>query len=88
MKENRISIGDIAVYTFTTHEGGLCEAIVEILELKTQKHDNRPIAKVRFIKSVSDNTGNHLFDYLAQTGGSMWASREYLHSINKEYKYG
>ncbi len=77
MKE--LKVGDVVNYRFLTREGELCSAIVEILELKLQKHDNRPIANVRFRQSLSDHTGNHLFDYLAKTGGTMWASQEYLH---------
>ena len=79
MNTNELKVGDVVTYEFVTREGGLCSAIVEILELKLQKHDNRPIANVRFRQSLSDHTGNHLFDYLARTGGTMWASQEYLH---------
>jgi len=46
MKE--LKVGDVVNYRFVTREGGLCSAIVEILELKLEKHDNRPIAHVRF----------------------------------------
>lgn len=88
MQINELKINDIVTYSFVTRDGGLCEAVVEILELKTQQHDNIPIAKVRLIKSVSDNTGNNLFTYLAKTGGSMWASCMYLHPKNKEIIYG
>lgn len=77
MKE--LKVGDVVNYRFVTREGGLCSAIVEILELKLQEHDKRPIAKVKFHKSLSDNTGNNYFDYLERIGGSMWASQEYLH---------
>ena len=77
MKE--LKVGDVVNYRFVTREGELCSAIVEILELKFQKHDNRPIANVRFRESLSDRTGNHLFDYLAEKGGTMWASQEYLY---------
>lgn len=77
MKE--LKAGDVVNYRFVTREGELCSAIVEILELKLQKHDNRPIANVRFRESLSDHTGNHLFDYLAEKGGTMWASQEYLY---------
>ena len=85
MKE--LKVGDVVNYRFVTREGELCLAIVEILELKLQKHDNRPIANVRFRQSLSDHTGNHLFDYLARTGGTMWASQEYLHK-SKEVQDG
>ncbi len=79
MNMKELKVGDVVNYRFLTREGELCSAIVEILELKLQKHDNRPIANVRFRQSLSDHTGNHLFDYLAKTGGTMWASQEYLH---------
>ena len=79
MKE--LKIGDVVNYRFVTREGGLCSAIVEILELKLEKHDNRPIAHVRFRQSLSDHTGNNYFDYLAGTGGTMWASQEYLYPL-------
>ena len=79
MNTNELKVGDVVTYEFVTREGGLCSAIVEILELKLQKHDNRPIANVRFRESLSDHTGNHLFDYLAEKGGTMWASQEYLY---------
>ena len=79
MSTNELKVGDVVTYEFVTREGGLCSAIVEILELKLQKHDNRPIANVRFRESLSDHTGNHLFDYLAGNGGTMWASQEYLY---------
>ena len=65
MNTNELKVGDVVTYEFVTREGGLCSAIVEILELKLQKHDNRLIASVRFRESLSDHTGNHLFDYLA-----------------------
>jgi len=81
MKE--LKVGDMVNYRFVTREGELCSAIVEILELKLQKHDNRPIANVRFRESLSDHTGNHLFDYLARTGGTMWASQEYLYQTTE-----
>ena len=81
MKE--LKVGDVVNYRFLTREGELCSAIVEILELKLQKHDNRPIANVRFRLSLSDHTGNHLFDYLARTGGTMWASQEYLYQTTE-----
>ena len=81
MKE--LKVGDVVNYRFVTREGGLRSAIVEILELKLEKHDNRPIANVRFRKSLSDHTGNHLFDYLARTGGTMWASQEYLYQTTE-----
>ena len=79
MNTNELKVGDVVTYEFITKAGEACSAIVEILELKLQGHDNRPIANVRFRKSISDNTGNHLFDYLARIGGTMWASQEYLH---------
>lgn len=79
MSTNELKVGDIVTYSFVTRQGELCSAIVEILELKLQERDNRPIAKVKFRKSVSDNTGNNYFDYLERIGGSMWASQEYLH---------
>jgi hypothetical protein len=47
-------------------------------EQKNEKEENL-IAKVKFHKSLSDNTGNNYFDYLARIGGSMWASQECLH---------
>ena len=81
MKE--LKVGNVVNYRFVTREGELCSAIVEILELKLQKHDNRPIANVRFRESLSDHTGNHLFDYLAEKGGTMWASQEYLHKTTE-----
>ena len=81
MKE--LKVGDVVNYRFVTREGELCSAIVEILELKLQKHDNRPIANVRFRQSLSDHTGNHLFHYLARTGGTMWASQEYLYQTTE-----
>ena len=81
MKE--LKVGDVVNYRFVTREGGLCSAIVEILELKLQKHDNRPIANVRFRQSLSDHTGNHLFDYLARIEGTMWASQEYLYQTTE-----
>ena len=87
MSTNELKVGDVVAYEFVTREGGLCSAIVEILELKLQKHDNRPIANVRFRQSLSDHTGNHLFDYLARIGGTMWASQEYL-SKSKEAQDG
>ena len=87
MNTNELKVGDVVTYEFVTREGGLCSAIVEILELKLQKHDNRPIANVRFRQSLSDHTGNHLFDYLARTRGTMWASQEYLHK-SKEVQDG
>lgn len=59
MNMNELTVGNVVTYEFVTREGGLCSAIVEILELKLQKHDNRPIANVRFRKSISDHTGNH-----------------------------
>ena len=83
MDTNELKVGDVVTYEFVTREGGLCSAIVEILELKLQKHDNRPIANVRFRQSLSDHTGNHLFDYLARTGGTMWASQEYLYQTTE-----
>ena len=83
MSTNELKVGDVVTYEFVTREGGLCSAIVEILELKLQKHDNRPIANVRFRKSISDHTGNHFFDYLARIGGTMWASQEYLHKTTE-----
>ena len=79
MNMRELKVGDVVNYRFVTREGELCSAIVEILELKLQKHDNRPIANVRFRESLSDHTGNHLFDYLAGKGGTMWASQEYLY---------
>lgn len=81
MKE--LKVGDVVNYRFVTREGGLCSAIVEILELKLEKHDNRPIAHVRFRQSLSDHTGNHYFDYLAKTNGTMWASQEYLYPLSE-----
>ena len=81
MKE--LKVGDVVNYRFVTREVGLCSAIVEILELKLQKNDNRPIANVRFRQSLSDHTGNHLFEYLARTGGTMWASQEYLYQTTE-----
>ena len=87
MSTNELKVGDVVTYEFVTREGGLCSAIVEILELKLQNHDNRPIANVRFRQSLSDHTGNHLFDYLARIGGTMWASQEYL-SKSKEAQDG
>lgn len=79
MSTNELKVGDIVTYSFVTRQGELCAAIIEILELKLQEHDKRPIAKVKFHKSLSDNTGNNYFDYLARIGGSMWASQECLH---------
>ena len=87
MSTNELKVGDVVTYEFVTREGGLCSAIVEILELKLQNHDNRPIANVRFRQSLSDYTGNHLFDYLARIGGTMWASQEYLYK-SKEAQDG
>jgi len=81
MKE--LKVGDVVNYRFVTREGELCSAIVEILELKLEKHDNRQIANVRFRESLSDHTGNHLFDYLAGKGGTMWASQEYLYQTTE-----
>ena len=83
MNMNELTVGNVVTYEFVTREGGLCSAIVEILELKLQKHDNRPIANVRFRKSISDNTGNHFFDYLARIRGTMWANQEYLHKMTE-----
>ena len=79
MNMKELKVGDVVNYRFVTRAGELCSAIVEIVELKLQKHDNRPIANVRFCESLSDHTGNHLFDYLAEKGGTMWASQEYLY---------
>ena len=79
MNTTELKVGDIVTYRFVTRQGVPCSAIVKILELKLQEHDNRPIANVKFHKSLSDNTGNNYFDYLERIGGSMWASQEYLH---------
>lgn len=71
-------IGETVKYSFVTRAGGLCEAIVEVQEFKMHEPDQKPIAKVKFKESVSDNTGNGFFEYMARIGGSMWASAEYL----------
>lgn len=71
-------IGETVKYSFVTRAGGLCEAIVEVQEFKMHEPDQKPIAKVKFKESVSDNTGNGFFEYMARVGGSMWASAEYL----------
>ena len=55
MNTNELKVGDVVTYDFVTREGGLCSAIVEILELKFEKHDNLPIA----IISYSEITRKH-----------------------------
>jgi len=78
-------IGETVKYSFVTRAGELCEAIVEVQEFKMHEPDQKPIAKVKFKESVSDNTGNGFFEYMARIGGSMWASAEYLFPmISKE----
>lgn len=77
----KFKVGDIVNYRFFTKQGGLCSAIVQILELSNSPYDARPIANVRFIRSLADHSGNHLFGYLAHTNGTMWASQECLHSV-------
>jgi len=82
----RIRLGDTVKYSFVTRAGGLCEAIVEVLEFRMHEADDKPVAKVRFKESVSDHTGNGFFDYMARIGGSMWASCEYLALLDTEEK--
>ena len=79
MTRQELKIGDTVTYKFVTRAGGLFEAIVEIVALKSNKTDGKPLVRVKFHTSIFDNTGNRLFDYLARTGGEMWASQEHLY---------
>lgn len=69
----KLKVGDICTYAFG--EKNKSAAIVEIVRIV---NNDRGVAEVKFHKVLVDDTGNGLFTYLLEKGGTMNASFEYL----------
>lgn len=69
-------VGDVCEYSFG--EKNASRSIVQVVAIR---EDPRGVAEVKFLDVLADDSGNGLFQYLKESGKTMYASFEYLKKI-------
>lgn len=76
-----MKVGDVCEYRYHDCDNR-SRTIVRIKSfLNDDPNEEAEYAEIEFLKILIDDSGNGLFEYLFETGKTMYASLEYLHKI-------